>query len=59
MVGRLFKSQVRRDSRTVMIYLVSVNIIDPSGGAATAGARAAEAAAAEPSDAEGESILLR
>jgi hypothetical protein len=42
-----------------MIYLVSVNIIDPSGGAATAGGRAAEAAAAEPSEAEGESILLR
>jgi general secretion pathway protein D len=58
-VGRLFKSQVQRDSRKVMIYLVSVNIIDPSGGAATAGARAAEAAEAGPSDADGESILLR
>jgi general secretion pathway protein D len=44
-VGRLFKSDVRRSTRSAMVYFVSVKVVDPSGGSVNAAGRAAEAAA--------------
>ncbi len=43
-LGRFFKSNVRRSTRTAVVYFVSVKIIDPSGGSVNTAARNAEAA---------------
>ena len=44
-IGRFFKSDVRRSTKTAVVYFVSVKIIDPSGASVNAAGRAAEAAA--------------
>jgi general secretion pathway protein D len=58
-VGRLFRSRVQQESRTAIIYLVTVNVVDPSGNPASDAGRAAEAAAADVSGASPDGILLR
>jgi general secretion pathway protein D len=58
-VGRLFRSRVQQERRTAIIYLVTVNVVDPSGNPASDAGRAAEAAAAELPGDSPDGILLR
>ena len=55
-VGRLFRSKATQNRKTALMYLVTVQIVDPSGNAATDAGRAVEAAAADDS---ADDILLR
>ena len=58
-VGRLFRSKVTQNRKTALMYLVTVQIVDPAGNAATDAGRAVEAAAAAGDEDSADSILLR
>jgi general secretion pathway protein D len=44
-IGRFFKSDVKRSTKSAVLYLVRVKIVDPGGGSVNAAGRTQEAAA--------------